>query len=151
MELAKIHEVFDKKFDSIDDMIDHLELDIMKHGEENFDVDHCFTPGLYTRTIFMPTDSLVVSKIHKTEHQYFVLAGKALVFTEEEGWVEITAPYRGVTKPGTRRVLIIVEDMLWGTSHPTDKKTVEEVEDDIIEKRENILLTEHKKEQVCLG
>src|ERR1700681_2428958 len=66
---------------------------------------HRFVPKLYIREIFMPAGSMVVSKIHGTEHPYVVSQGCLTVWTEQEGEVFIEAPYTGITLPGTRRVL----------------------------------------------
>ncbi len=77
---------------------------------------HIFTPGLYTREIFMPKGSLIVSRIHNTTHTFVVSKGHAAVLVD--GVVEhIKAPYTGITKPGTRRVLFIHEDCIWTTFH----------------------------------
>jgi quercetin dioxygenase-like cupin family protein len=96
---------------------------------------HRFTPGMYTREIFMPKGTFIVSKIHKTEHPFVVLTGKARVWIEGEGVKVITAPHVGFTKPGTRRVLLILEDCRWLTFHRTDKTTVDEVEPEVIYQR----------------
>lgn len=98
-------------------------------------VEHFFTPGLYCRRIEMPKGSLITSKIHRTEHPYFVLAGKAAVWDGENGVQIIKAPYFGITKPGTRRVLLIGEDCTWITAHPTAHTDVALIEADIIEPR----------------
>ena len=68
----------------------------------------------------MPAGSLWTSKIHKTEHPYVVSYGKAAVSIDADEWYEITAPYTGITKPGTRRVLYIIEDCIWTTFHRID-------------------------------
>lgn len=81
-------------------------------------VTHRFTPGLYAREIFMPAGTLLTSKIHNTEHPFCVLEGVARVFIPGEGVVELAAGHVGITKPGTRRVLYIVEDCRWITFHP---------------------------------
>jgi hypothetical protein len=99
-------------------------------------VEHFFTPGLYCRRIEMAKGSLITSKIHRTEHPYFVLAGKAAVWDGENGVQIIRAPYMGITKPGTRRVLLIGEDCTWVTVHQSDNETVEEIEARIIEPRD---------------
>ena len=80
----------------------------------------------------MPAGTLIVSKIHKTEHPYFITKGRASVWIEGVGVKVIKAPHHGVTKPGTRRLLYIHEDCEWSTFHPTSKTTPEEVEADII-------------------
>jgi hypothetical protein len=93
---------------------------------------HRFTPGLYVREIFMPKGTFIISKIHKTEHPFIVSKGHVAVWIEGVGVVEIKAPYCGVTKAGTRRILYIREDCVWTTFHPTDKTDVNEIEKDVI-------------------
>lgn len=105
--------------------IDALEVKMLAEGVVvDLPLNHRFTPGLYIRTIFMPAGTLLTSKIHKTEHPYVVSLGRAMVLTDTEGWQEIKAPYHGVTMPGTRRVLYIVEDCVWTTYHPTGEMGV---------------------------
>lgn len=105
-------------------------------------VDNIFTPGLYTRIVHMPAGSAITSKIHKTQHPFTVLKGRCMVSNvlKPEEVTEIVAPYFGVTEPGTRRLLLILEDTVWATFHPTAKTTVEEVEAEIIQAHENPLL-----------
>ena len=99
----------------------------------NLPVTHRFTPGLYAREIFMPKGSLVVSKIHRTEHPFVVISGHAAVWDESNGVQQLRGGHVGITKPGTRRVLFIHEDCRWITFHATDKMDVEEIEAEIIE------------------
>lgn len=94
---------------------------------------HRFTPGLYIRELFMPKGTLVVSKIHKTEHPYVVSQGHAAVFIPGVGVQQIKAPFCGITKPGTQRILFIHEDCIWTTFHPTNETDLEKIEASIIE------------------
>lgn len=96
-------------------------------------VTHRFTPGLYAREIAMPAGSLIVSKIHKTEHPFVVLSGVAVVWDERNGVQTLTAGQVGITQPGTRRILFIREDCRWITFHPTQETAVDRIEDQIIE------------------
>lgn len=93
---------------------------------------HRFTPGMYIREIFMPKGTFIISQIHKTEHPFVVTVGRVKVWIEDKGIEEITAPFVGITKPGTRRILEIVEDCRWITFHPTEKTTVDEAVRDIV-------------------
>lgn len=129
-----------KKLLNKNQAIDELESVIITYPEVECPLIHRFTPGMYIREIFMPAGTLLTSKIHKTEHPFVISKGKVSVWTEEDNVVVIEAPYCGITKPGTRRILFIHEDAVWTTFHATDKKTPEEVEDDIIEKHDNPLL-----------
>jgi hypothetical protein len=115
----------------------------------NCPLTHRFTDGLYVREIFMPAGTLITSKIHKTQHQYFILKGAVSVWIDEGEEVYLEAPYIGITEPGTRRVLYIWEDCIWATSHPNpDNETVEEIEERIIEKHDNPLLSTELKEKL---
>lgn len=117
--------------------IDQIELAMLAHPALYCPVTHTFTPGLYAREIRMPAGALVTSRIHKTEHPFVVSKGRVTVYTED-GRVEIEAPYTGITKPGTRRVLMIHEDTIWTTFHVTNETDVAVIEDQIIDKH-----TEH--------
>lgn len=121
---------------------------------ENFDIiscplNHRFTDGLYVREIFMPAGSLIVSKIHKTQHQYFILKGAVSVWIDEGVEQYLEAPYIGVTEPGTRRVLHIWEDCIWATAHANpDNEDEFEIEERIIEKHDNPMLPTDLKEKL---
>tara|TARA_B100001094_G_scaffold232796_1_gene227649 strand:- start:32 stop:553 length:522 start_codon:yes stop_codon:yes gene_type:complete len=94
---------------------------------------HTFADGLYVREIFMPKGQIISTGIHKKEHPYFVLKGDISVLTDE-GIKRIKAPYNGITKPGTKRLIYMHEDSVWITVHATDKSTVESVLNDVIAK-----------------
>src|SRR5271154_319873 len=96
-------------------------------------VENRFTPGLYSRTIYMPAGMLCTSKIHKTEHQFVVSSGHCKVWAEDQGWVDIRAGFIGVTKPGTRRALWMIEDTVWTTFHPTRLTYLREIESELME------------------
>lgn len=81
-------------------------------------LEHDFFPGLYRRTITMPAGTLLTSKIHNTEHPYVVLSGRVRVALPGEPAVEFTAGHQGTTRPGTRRLLYIIETCRWATFHP---------------------------------
>lgn len=79
-----------------------------------------FTPGLYTREIFMPYQSLVISRVHRFEHSYTVSMGIANVIHEIDQREEVIfAPHTAITYPGTRRLLTIMseEGCIWSTHH----------------------------------
>jgi hypothetical protein len=118
--------------------IDLLEQALLAEGDLiDLPLAHIFTPGLYTRAIHMPAGSLVVSKIHKTEHPFAVMTGRVSVFIPGGEPEEIIAPHVGVTLPGTRRVLYCHTDVIWVTFHtnPEDTKDIDEIEHRIIERR----------------
>jgi hypothetical protein len=139
-------------------MIDEAEAILVQLPKVECPLKHSFTPGLYIREIFMPAGTLLTSKIHKTEHPFIVSKGKLNVFLDGE-MQYIEAPYRGVTKPGTRRVIYILESTIWTTFHPLPyitgeennlsdediKRITDSIESEIIEFHDNPLLDEETK------
>jgi len=136
------------------DKIDELEAAMMEYPPADCDLFHSFTPGLYIRTLVMPAGSLITSMKHKTTHPFYVLYGKASVFSDNDGVQIIEAPYDGITTKGTCRVLYIHEKMIWTTHHPLSIVTGEEdslsqedrdkaidvIEDLVFERRENAII-----------
>lgn len=129
--------------------LDALERALLDSGLPVIDLPliHRFTPGVYAREIFMPAGTLLTSKVHNTEHFYVVLSGMARVGLPGQPTQTLTAGHVGVTKPGTRRLLYILEDCRWITFHPlsaeeerlrlaglTDAEMVGAVEERIIAK-----------------
>lgn len=113
--------------------IDKLQVAMMRMPQVECPLVHTFTPGLYGRQIFNPKGALIITKIHKTEHQFIISQGELSVWTAEEGVVRHKAPYHGITKPGTRRIIYAHEDTILTTFHATDETTPEAVEAAIIE------------------
>jgi hypothetical protein len=146
------------------DDIGSLEQDILKVDgalkgneiEKLCPLVHTFGEGCYIRQIFMPKGTLIVSKIHKVTHPFFVMTGKASVATEE-GIEVIEGPYNGITQAGTKRTLYIHEDMVWITVHVTNETDLEKIEEEIIAKDfqefDSLVdkLNNSLKEDLCLG
>lgn len=114
--------------------IDELEAALLSNFEPlDCPLKHRFTPGMYIREIFMPKGAVVTSLIHKTTHPFFILQGKVSVYSENDGEQLLEAPFVGVTRPGTRRVLYILEDCVWATCHPTDIQPKDDSEEAVLE------------------
>ena len=96
-------------------------------------LEHVFAPGLYARQIQMPAGALVVGRIHKFAHVNTISKGRCLVATEF-GYEELVAPHTFVSKPGTKRAVLVIEDTIWTTYHPTEETDVALIEDHVIAK-----------------
>lgn len=118
---------------SAHDKIDRLEAVLSKCPQIDHHVEHIFSPGLYIRKLTMPAGSIYTSKIHKTRHTFVVVEGLVSVMREDGTWQHITAPFAGVTLPGTRRVLAVHEKTVWLTHHVTDETDLEKIEQQVIE------------------
>lgn len=123
---------------SVDEAIDALELRIIEHPNIiDLPVEHRFTPGLYSRQLSAPAGTLSTTYIHKQEHQFVLLKGEVSVYADinEQKVMRVCAPYHGITKAGTRRVVFVHEDAVWTTFHPTSATTVEEAEAELYDFR----------------
>jgi hypothetical protein len=107
-------------------------------------VEHHFAPGVYLRQITMPAGSVIVGHMHKTEHINNIVSGSALVALNGIPSL-IQGPCAFNSLAYTRKVLLVLEDMVWQTVHPIDGDgscltpenqlmLVSDIEEDIIEK-----------------
>jgi hypothetical protein len=99
--------------------------------KELFPLKHNIEGGLYTREVFMPKGSVVVSFIHKQDHPSFVLEGDASVLLDDGKIIRHKQGDKIMTKAGTQRVLFLHEDTRWCCVYRTDAKTIEEAEMDV--------------------
>ena len=123
---------FQGKVNKVEGVIVH------KAGDERTEIEECYTPlkqtlegGLYTRELFMPKGSVIVSMIHKQQHPSFLLKGELSYLTDEGEIKKIKAPSTVFTQEGTQRVFYIHEDSDWCCVYKTNAKTFEEAEADV--------------------
>ena len=94
-------------------------------------VKHSFADGCYIREIFNPTGMLIVTKIHKKKHPFFLMKGDMSIITET-GVERIQAPYQGITIPGTKRVIYAHTDCVFITVHATEHTDIKKIEEEVI-------------------
>lgn len=97
------------------------------------DTTHHFAGGMYCRKIVIPKDTVVVSKVHKTEHFFIGCVGELQVAGQGETY--IIRPGDIVPSPvGTKRVVHALTDVVVLTVHKTDRLVAdEELEAELIE------------------
>tara|TARA_R100001244_G_scaffold84252_1_gene64869 strand:- start:626 stop:1183 length:558 start_codon:yes stop_codon:yes gene_type:complete len=95
-------------------------------GETEGAVTHNFADGQYIRTIVMPKNVLISTKIHVKNHPFFIMTGEVSIFNEQ-GVQHIKAPFQGITEVGTKRVLYVHEECTFITVHRTDCLDVDEI------------------------
>ena len=92
---------------------------------------HSFADGQYIREIYNPAGLVLVTKIHNKTHPFFLMKGEMSIITEE-GAEKIKAPYQGITKAGTKRVIYTHSECVFITVHRTDTLSVKEIEKEVI-------------------
>lgn len=90
-------------------------------------IKHSFANGLYIREITIPTGMILTSVVHKVDHPFFVMKGKATI-VDNDGYWQVEAPYSGITRAGIKRAAYVSEEMVWITVHATDKTDIAEIE-----------------------
>lgn len=116
-------------------MMDKAEAAIAALPPVELPLKHVFTPSLYGRQIFLPAGTVLTSRRHKTEHQFVLAQGHVQVLKESGNSFEIEgdfhAPYHGVTKAGTKRLLYAVTSCVWITFHSTELTDPDEIVEEI--------------------
>ena len=94
---------------------------------------HSFADGCYIREIFNPKGELLVTKIHKVAHPFFLMKGDMTILVED-GIKRIKAPHYGITPAGTKRPIYCHEDCVFVTVHATNETDLEKIEEEVIAK-----------------
>ena len=94
---------------------------------------HSFADGCYIREIFNPKGELLVTKIHKVAHPFFLMRGDMTILMED-GIKRIRAPHYGITPAGTKRIIYCHEDCIFVTVHVTKETDLKKIEEEVIAK-----------------
>ena len=122
---------------------DLAEFLLSKIPQVDLPIFHNFGDGIYTRECAHPMGSILTSVMHKYRHPFFLLKGKIAVY-----WLEgdkafstiLTAPTYTMTQPGTRRIVLALEDTNAVIALRTDSKNPDEIMQAATEDTENPLL-----------
>lgn len=95
-------------------------------------VIHRFTPGLYVREVTLREGVIYTSRVHLTQHPFVISKGCVTVFHEDGSQRTLRAPHTGITQAGTRRAILVHEECVWTTFHPTTKTDLEEIEKETV-------------------
>jgi len=92
---------------------------------------HFFGGGMYCRRIDIPAGSVIVSKVHNTEHLFIGCVGELAVAGQGENYT--LRPGDVVVSPvGTKRVVVAVTDVVVMTVHKTDVTSVDRLEEELM-------------------
>ena len=104
---------------------------------------HDFAPGVYLRRILMPAGTFVIGKTHRTEHFNIVLSGRANVMIN--GVLKlIQAPEVFISRAGDKKVLFILDEMIWATVHQTTETNLDEI-------KKQSVYSESEEKTILLG
>lgn len=113
-------------------------------------VYHRFGPGIYIRELHMAAGTMAIGHIQKQDHVNILLKGKVQMFNEDESTYIVEAPMFFIGKAGSRKIGLVLEDMVWQNIYATDKTNIDELEEIFIDKSStatsvNLLLSEKEE------
>ena len=122
---------FREKISELEVQISSLDTTTAESIQKANPVKHSLAGGCYIREIYNPANEIIITKIHKKEHPFFLMKGEMSILTEE-GIQHIKAPYQGITKPGTKRVIYTHKECTFITVHATENTTIKDIEEEVI-------------------
>ncbi len=126
--------------------IDWLEGELGKMEQaKDMVTNHYFANGMYCRELHRSKGTIIVGKVHKHEHFFFITKGKLAICGVGQGWKVFEAPSVIVSRPGTKRVTVALEDSTGMTIHRTDSKDLNLIEQEILEECPNALFDAHNE------
>lgn len=93
-----------------------LEAEILKHPQVEMPVAHEHCDGVYARSMFIPAGTVATGAVHRGESFFVVRMGTLIVHTDA-GPMEYQAGHMTVTRPGAKRAVIAVTDVIVTTFH----------------------------------
>jgi len=136
LEIYKEHRIISKDFISKVETLENAmlasdDIRIAKGNSDMFPLKHSFSEGVYVREMFMPRGGLVIGKLYKISHTWFLLSGELEVATDE-GTEYYIGPCYVNAPEGTKRVLHAVSDVIFVNVYPnpeniTDTDKLEEI------------------------
>ena len=136
LEIYKEHRIISKDFINKVEILENAmlasdDIRIAKGNSDMFPLKHSFSEGVYIREMFMPQGGLVIGKLYKISHTWFLLSGELEVATDEGNEYYIGPCYVNAPE-GTKRVLHAVSDVIFVNVYPnpeniTDTDKLEEI------------------------
>lgn len=92
---------------------------------------HYFANGTYVREMFAPMGSIIVGKMHRHDHICILLQGSAIIYSED-GPMEVEAPYTFVAAKGSKRIFVVLDDLIFQNVHLASSTDLDELERELI-------------------
>jgi len=120
-----INSEFINKIETLENaMLASDDIRIAKGNSDMFPLKHSFSEGVYIREMFMPKGGLVIGKLYKISHTWFLLSGELEVATDEGNEYYIGPCYVNAPE-GTKRVLHAVSDVIFVNVYPNPENIID--------------------------
>lgn len=114
------------------EQVDRLQEAVAAVPQIELQTQHDFCPGFYARSILIPAGTVLIGKVHATEHIFMVTQGDISI-TTDEGVMRVRAPFQAICKPGTKRAGYAHEDTVCVNIHITTEIDLAKLEAELIE------------------
>lgn len=108
--------------------IDHLQDVMLAMPQVDTPVTNTFAGGVYSRELFIPKGTVLIGKVHLTDHFNICLKGD-LTFLTIDGPKRIVGPTMFVAPAGTKKLAYANEDSIWINMHPALSEDPEQIVD----------------------
>lgn len=108
--------------------IDHLQDVMLAMPQAETPVTNTFAGGVYSRELFIPKGTVLIGKVHLTDHFNICLKGD-LTFLTIDGPKRIVGPTMFVAPAGTKKLAYANEDSIWINMHPALSDDPEQIVD----------------------
>lgn len=113
---------------SVRDKVFAIEKEMKKHEQVELKTEHFFSPGIYTRILYIPKGCMLTGKIHKQPILNIMTKGDISVLIGDEV-KRIIAPFVVVSPAGSKKIGYAHEDTIWMGCHGTDEMDVKKIEE----------------------
>jgi len=108
-----------------------LEDELKQMPQVELPLQHIFAEGAYMRVITLPKDTVLTSRVHKTQHISVIVSGDVTISKPDGTKERVQGPYFFITEPNTKRAIAVHEETLWLTFHVTDEVDVEAIVNEV--------------------
>lgn len=114
------------------EQVDRLQEAVAAVPQIELQTQHDFCPGFYARSILIPAGTVLVGKVHATEHIFMVTQGDISI-TTDEGVMRVQAPFQAICKAGMKRAGFAHTDTVCVNIHITTETDLTKLEAALID------------------
>jgi len=124
---------------------------LMDMPQASCPVYHRFGPGIYIRELHMAAGTVAVGHIQKQDHVNILLKGKVMMINEDESTHIVEAPLFFIGKAGSRKIGMVLEDMVWQNIYATEETNIDKLEELFLDKSQlaphvNLLVSKEEEQ-----
>lgn len=121
--------------------VDQIQEAISKLPQYEPETNHYFHGGMYCREVHQRKDALIVGKVHKKEHFFILTVGTIAISQDGEPAIVVSSPSVIKSLVGTKRAILSVTDVSYMTVHACSSLTVQDAEDELVERDPKSMFT----------